>query len=239
MRTLPSWVAGSLSALIVLLFPVVVTLTNVRLLMTPLFPRIEYALPGFPDDYYGFTREDRLKWADIAIDYLLNNEGIEFLADLRFPPGQTAPPASCQFYLDGDCNRLYNDRELRHMVDVKVVTRWALITWALGGAALLLSAAVLYYFGQAAALRSGLVGGAGLTLLLLLSMLIYLLVNFDVFFTQFHQVFFEGDTWLFLWTDTLIRLFPVRFWQDAFIFVSGATIIEALLIGAWARFRLK
>ncbi len=43
------------------------------------------------------------------------------------------------------------------------------------------------------------------------------------FFTLFHQVFFEGDSWLFLYSDTLIRLFPIRFWQDA---VLAAAVIS-------------
>ena len=37
------------------------------------------------------------------------------------------------------------------------------------------------------------------------------------FFAGFHSLFFEGDSWLFLYSDTLIRLFPLRFWQDAFL----------------------
>jgi len=37
------------------------------------------------------------------------------------------------------------------------------------------------------------------------------------FFVGFHALFFEGDSWLFLYSDTLIRLFPLRFWQDAFL----------------------
>ena len=38
---------------------------------------------------------------------------------------------------------------------------------------------------------------------------------FFSFFAGFHSLFFEGDSWLFLYSDTLIRLFPIRFWQDA------------------------
>jgi uncharacterized membrane protein len=43
---------------------------------------------------------------------------------------------------------------------------------------------------------------------------------FDVFFTWFHGLFFEGDSWLFLFSDTLIRLFPIRFWEDAFLLAA-------------------
>ncbi len=40
------------------------------------------------------------------------------------------------------------------------------------------------------------------------------------FFAGFHSLFFTGDSWLFSYSDTLIRLFPIRFWQDAFLFAA-------------------
>jgi uncharacterized membrane protein len=43
---------------------------------------------------------------------------------------------------------------------------------------------------------------------------------FFTFFAGFHSLFFEGNSWLFLFSDTLIRLFPIRFWQDAFLFAA-------------------
>lgn len=239
MRTMPAWLILACRVVLIVLIPIVLTLTNVRLLLTHAFPEIEYNLPGFPADPYGFTKEDRLKWSKISIDYLLNAEGIEFLRNLRFPPGQTAPPESCQYYLDGDCNRLYNDRELRHMQDVKVVTRGVLWVWVISLILSAVAAGLLYRFGHVSELRAGLLGGTGLTLAILLGLVTYLLINFDTFFVQFHRIFFEGDTWLFLWTDSLIRLFPVRFWQDAFTFVGGAAILEALALGAFAWFKLK
>jgi integral membrane protein (TIGR01906 family) len=238
MRTLNPALVNGLRILIIALIPIVLVLTNVRLLLTPWFPRIEYAMPGFPPDPYGFTRQERLHWANVALDYLLNDEGIEFLARLRFPPGETAPVESCQYYLDGDCNRLYNDRELRHMEDVKMVTQWALRVWAMVGIAALVAAGLLAYAGERAALRSALLVGAGLTLGIAIAIVLYILVNFNTFFTQFHMVFFEGDTWIFLWSDTLIRLFPLRFWQDAFIFIGTATTMQAVLLGLYAKYRL-
>jgi integral membrane protein (TIGR01906 family) len=239
MRPMPAWLVLTCRTLLIFLIPIILVLTNVRLLITPAFPEIEYSLPGFPADPYGFTKEDRLKWSKIAIDYLLNNAGIEFLRDLRFPNGELAPEPSRPYYLDGDYNRLYNDRELRHMEDVKRVTRGALTVWIIGGIVALLSVGLLYYFREWTTLRAGLLGGAGLTLFVLLAIVVYVLIGFNTFFTQFHQVFFEGDTWLFLWTDSLIRLFPIRFWQDAFLFIGGASILEAGLIGLWAWYGLR
>lgn len=40
------------------------------------------------------------------------------------------------------------------------------------------------------------------------------------FFAAFHHLFFKGDSWIFLYSDTLIRLFPIRFWQDAFLLAA-------------------
>jgi uncharacterized membrane protein len=44
-------------------------------------------------------------------------------------------------------------------------------------------------------------------------------------------LFFEGSTWLFPTSDTLIRLFPQQFWVDAFVLMFGGALLEALVIG--------
>jgi integral membrane protein (TIGR01906 family) len=239
MRPMPAWLAVTCRVVLTLVIPLALVLTNVRLLMTPVFLDIEYSLPGFPDDPYGFTKADRLHWSKLSLQFLLNDAGIDFVRNLHFLAGQTAPPESCQYYLDGDCTRLYNDRELRHMSDVKVVVRWTLTAWLASLALCVLAGAALYATGARSVLRAGLLGGTGLTLVILIGLVTYLLISFDTFFVQFHRVFFEGETWIFLWSDTFIRLFPVRFWQDAFTFIGGAAILEALAIGAWAWWGLK
>jgi integral membrane protein (TIGR01906 family) len=239
MKPMPAWLVLTCRILLTVLIPVVLTLTNVRLLMLPLFPNVEYNLSDFPPDLYGFTKADRLKWSKVAIDYLLNNAGIEFLGNLRFPEGQTAPPESWQYYTTRDNTYLYNDRELRHMLDVKNVTRGALNVWAACGLLVLLVGGVLYYFGEKTALRIGLLGGAGITLVIYLGLITYIAINFNALFVQFHEVFFAGGTWLFLFSDTLIRLFPVKFWQDAFTFIGGASIVEASLLGVVAWYWVK
>jgi integral membrane protein (TIGR01906 family) len=62
-----------------------------------------------------------------------------------------------------------------------------------------------------------------------------LVIAFSLLFVGFHRIFFEGDSWLFLHSDTLIRLFPERFWRDTFIFVIALTSLFAALIGLIAR----
>ncbi|HLC02829.1 MAG TPA: TIGR01906 family membrane protein [Anaerolineales bacterium] len=199
---------------VTILVPVVLVLTNVRLLLTHAFVEIEYRTPGFPADPYGFTQEDRLHWSQLSLDYLLNDSGIEFLGSQHFADG--AP--------------IYNERELRHMADVKQVVQGALRVW-IASLALVLVLSLAQWFGwDKRAAIEGLRGGAILTLILFAALAIGVVAAFSAVFVEFHRVFFEGDTWLFSYADTLIRLFPERFWQDAFTFLAAATLIEAGLV---------
>jgi len=54
----------------------------------------------------------------------------------------------------------------------------------------------------------------------LAAILLFVLLAFGVIFVAFHNVFFPPGTWTFLYSDTLIRLFPERFWRDTFIAVG-------------------
>ena len=62
-----------------ILTPLVLLMTAINLLISPAFAIIEYQMPGFPEDRYGFTQEDRLEFSRYAISYLRNQEGIEYL----------------------------------------------------------------------------------------------------------------------------------------------------------------
>ncbi|MBI3244430.1 MAG: TIGR01906 family membrane protein [Chloroflexi bacterium] len=229
---MPNWLANLLRILLTAALPVCLVLTNVRLMLTPFYTNWEYNLKGFPPDFYSFNKEDRLKYSAIALDYLLNDEGIDFLGKLTLPADKIANTDS------GD--RMYNDRELKHMVDVKIVVRGAMLVWMVSGLLVIGSVAALAW--QPATrplLRSGLLNGAVATLVLLIAVLLFVMFAFDPFFVFFHKIFFTGDTWLFRYSDTLIRLFPEKFWQDVFIWIGGGAMLEALAIGAWAWWGLK
>ncbi len=249
MNSMPSWLTAILRYALLLSVPVLLTLVNVRLLMTSAFPAIEYSLPGFPADPYGFTQAQRLFWSNRSIDFIQGYERAgqieqwKFVDDGVSPAEATAPGDSCQFYGNDygprDCAYFYNDREVKHMVDVLIVVRAAMT--ALLGTALVAVVAIgaLRANGNLADLRVGLLGGAGLTAILYLGLILYIAVNFNTLFVQFHQIFFEGGTWTFLWSDSLIRLFPVRFWQDAFTFIGVASLLEAGGVAAWAWWGLR
>ena len=80
----------------------------------------------------------------------------------------------------------------------------------------------------------GLYGRAASLAVALLAVPIILL-GFDGFFTRFHEVFFEGNSWRFSTADTLIRLYPERFWQDVSRLAAAIAVGQAILLAplAW------
>lgn len=209
----PLWMKAS-RWIVAILMPALLVLTNVRLLLTHAFVEIEYRTPAFPADPYGFTQQDRLHWSLLSLDYLLNNSGIEFLADLHFADGTP----------------IYNERELRHMADVKQVVIGATQVW-IASLVLVIGLTLAQWFlgGKRSAIR-GLGQGSLLTLIVFGLLAAGVAAAFSTVFVEFHHVFFQGDTWLFSYSDTLIRLFPERFWRDAFAFLTLASLAEAGVI---------
>lgn len=211
-----------LSWFITLLVPIALIGLGLRVLLTPLFLRIEYSMPYFPPDAYGFTKADRLKWAPYALNYLTNNADISYLGDLKFEDGSP----------------LYNERELSHMDDVKLVTQGALRAWYVSLVLLALLGAWAWFGGWWAEYRFGLRRGGwlmvGLAVAVGLIVVVGIAINPSVFwnfFAGFHSLFFEGDSWLFLYSDTLIRLFPIRFWQDAFLLAAIIALGGGIALG--------
>jgi integral membrane protein (TIGR01906 family) len=211
-----------LSWLVSILIPLALIGLGLRILLTPFFYRLEYSMPYFPPDEYGFTREDRLKWAPYAVDYLVNDADISYLGDLRFDDGTP----------------LYNERELRHMEDVKRITQGALRVWYLSLALLAALGVWAWFGGWWLAYLQGLKRGGLLMVGLAVTVGFIVVVGialdpnvFNTFFIAFHSLFFEGDSWLFLYSDTLIRLFPIRFWQDAFLIAAVIALGGGLALG--------
>ena len=201
-----------LSYLTTLLTPIFLLGLGLRILLTPLFYNVEYRMPYFPSDPYGFSTEDRLHWAPYAVSYLLNNADISYLGDLTFKDG----------------NPLFNERELSHMHDVKAVTKGALRVWYVT-VLLLIGLGIWARYGNWwQAFRAGLRRGGWLMIGLVVVIGLFGAVAFWQLFTLFHEIFFQGNSWLFEYSDTLIRLFPLQFWQDAFLWAGIISVGGAL-----------
>jgi integral membrane protein (TIGR01906 family) len=75
----------------------------------------------------------------------------------------------------------------------------------------------------------GLQRGGIVTLILIGLVILAVLIAFNYIFVIFHEIFFKAGTWTFLYSDSLIRLFPERFWQDTFLMVGGLSAALGLL----------
>jgi integral membrane protein (TIGR01906 family) len=133
--------------------------------------------------------------------------------------------------LPGSDVPLYNEREIGHMIDVKNVADgikrlvWLSGLIVFGGLFLLL----LRPATRSEAYRAILSGGIATTGLLLIIAL-FILLAWNVFFVQFHELLFPPDSWTFAYTDGLIRLFPEKFWFDVGVIVSVGTFLEGLAV---------
>lgn len=204
-----------LSGVIRFLLPILLILSSVWIILQTanLWIPLEYQMPGFPDDPYGFTLEDRVYWSRVDVAYLQNDEGIEYFDAYRLDNGDP----------------MHNARELRHMEDVKNLIR---ITWRVLG----LGWVILILIGAIAGSRVGwgqvvemITTSARGTIWLMILLALGLVIAFGVLFVGFHRLFFEGDTWLFAYSDTFIRLYPERFWRDTFALVALGTLLLSLI----------
>jgi integral membrane protein (TIGR01906 family) len=188
--------------------------TNVLLLATPEFVALQYWRPGFPPaDRY--DARARLELSQATVRWLNSGEGIEALGELRH----------------GD-EAVYNERELQHMADVKVVIDGLRWIWRLAGLVLVgaLAAALWQPAWRQPLARSTFLGSA-LLVAVLAGILIYALLSFDAFFVSFHEVFFPPGTWTFDYRDSLIQLYPLEFWMDATWILGAASLVGGLLAG--------
>jgi integral membrane protein (TIGR01906 family) len=202
-----------LIAAIALAIPFLLVVANIRIVANPWFIQFEYNRPGFPADAYGFTQEQRTPLA-LAGLYSVVPEGAGMI-ELEQAKLSNGEPA-------------FTAREIKHMLDVRVLMAKVFPLALVIGTVLIILAIV---FRKSPTYRDtvpqGLRAGATLTLILLAGLIAYILINFDAFFLQFHQLFFEGDSFAFRYDDTLIRLYPEQLWNDAAILIGVLTGIMA------------
>jgi len=203
-----------LMAIVTAVTPFVLLMLSVRLLITPSFAKLAYQLPGFPDDTYGFSAEDRLRWSEPSIKFLVNNEDISYLSALAFEDGEP----------------IFNARELSHMVDVKAVVTGMRVALALLMIILLVVAMIAARNDFTTNLLIAFHWGGWATVGFIVAILLFVTLNFNSLFGWFHKIFFESGTWQFDYSDSLIRLFPMRFWRDAFIFVGLLSLLFGGLV---------
>jgi len=209
--------------LVVLAMPFLLALGTLRIIIlwnSPSYPSFEYG--RIQPDPYGFAPDERLALAEATLDYLRApgpaDDVIFMLEELRFP--------------DND-QPLYNQREIGHMLDVKRLTDvFARVLWPL---AIIVVGGLLYLLARVERREEGyraIFAGGLLTTGTLLAIIVLIGAAWNFVFTEFHEILFPPDTWTFYYTDSLIRLFPEKFWFDFGLLWTGAVFVEGLLLAA-------
>lgn len=217
-------VARFLQIIITLLLPVLLVLGSVRLLITDEYLAFEYGKASFPADPFGFDRSQRQAYAGINFRYVRENQPVDALAGL----------------LLGD-QPIYNTRELKHMQDVQKVYQTTMRIWHFAlGLSLLAGLALAWQVEARPALLAALRSGGLLTVGMIAVVGLLAVIAWRVWFVAFHQVFFAPGTWSFSTSDTLIRLFPEKFWFDSALTISTISLAGGLLLAlsGW-RLRLR
>lgn len=183
----------------------------------PTYPAWEYG--RIAPDQYGLTAVERLDLATQTLDYLQDagraEDVIYLLEELQLPTGQP----------------LYNEAEIGHMLDVKILADQIRFIWIVAmlvvvvGTLIMVTKPELAYYGW----RTVMYGGVA-TVVILLAIALFILLAWDIFFVQFHELLFPPGTWTFAYTDGLIRLFPEQFWFDVGVIMSGGALLLGILV---------
>jgi len=206
---MPRWLANLLTLVIVIGIPIALILTNVFIFMTPNWLAYQYSQPDFPPSVR-FTPQDRYRLASESIEYIRGNRTLE------------------QFKALG----VYDEREIKHMVDVRDLVDKVKVGLPMLAILIIVSLGALARQKENRALAArGLLNGAILTIGLFVAIGLFAAIGFQTFFTLFHKVFFEGDTWLFNYTDSLIQFYPLPFWFATSIALVATTIGQAAIVG--------
>ncbi|MCB8920541.1 MAG: TIGR01906 family membrane protein [Ardenticatenaceae bacterium] len=213
--------------LVILAMPFFLGLGGIRAIIAWDYPAWEYQ--RIPSDQFGFSDTERLELARATLDYLQRpspaNEVIYLLEDLRLP---------------GTNDPLYNSGEISHMIDVKnVADVFTRVVWLTG---VIVLAGLAFLLARPSTRPEGyraIFGGGLATTAVLLVIGLFILIGWNTFFVQFHELLFPPGTWTFYYTDSLIRLFPEQFWFDVGVLVSGGVFVAGLVVTALGYFLRK
>jgi integral membrane protein (TIGR01906 family) len=188
---------------------------------------------GFHPDFYreqylhrntaeeiGVSFKDLMTVTEVLLDYTAGQrEDLDVVVDVN-----------------GTLQPFFNQREIDHMVDVRVLYHNVLLIRDVLGLFLIINLVTTLLLEKRIDTHRLLMGLMGVTVVLgvlLLAIGLYAIIDFDAFWTQFHHVFFTNDLWLLdPRTDNLINLVPTGFFID--LIVTIVTIFGVMLGGLFA-----
>lgn len=159
----------------------------------------EYSKLNFPDDRWGLSDEVRKKLAKLGLKAVLTEEGLKEFKEARFPNGKKA----------------FREKEVKHMEDVnRFLSKFFIATYIL--ATVWLFILIL----QKKQIWKLLIYSSIYTFLFFAIVSLIVFVSYEKAFEVFHNFFFGKTSWRFSKYDTLLRIYPMKFWFDGTIILS-------------------
>ena len=196
--------------LVVLLSPIVFVGVPVRIAFNEWFVEWEYSKKDFPRDRYGMQYQERISLAKLGLRAVLSDEAMEEFKRAKLPNGRPA----------------FNPREIKHMEDVKKILS---IFFPLVYGSVFLWITALVLTGSLRNVGKALVMGSVFSLLLTTAVAVFSKTNYKLAFELFHNLLFDPYSWKFRPWDTLIRIYPLKFWYDATMLVAVLALGLCLL----------
>jgi len=144
---------------------------------------------------------------------------------------------SIQATIKGEKRQVFNEREIKHMVDVRDLYTKAHWVRNTGAAVLIILLLLTFLLSGKKFLRlwaKGYLAGAAICLCLSIVLAGAIMKDFTGFWDKFHLIFFSNDLWqLNPETDILIQIVPEQFFYDLVVrilsfFAAGAAIMAIL-----------
>ena len=210
---MPIQLTQFLKLLTVLLVTIFIVGGAAQLLATDPYLAFEYGKAGFPPDPFGYNQQQRFILASTNIHYVL----------AHLPDDELSKQ-----FLNG--LPVYNSREVSHMADVQAVFQSVMRVWQAAVILLILLTLIFWKTREWKALTSAIQSGGLLTSGIILSIALLAIFGWQFWFETFHLFFFKPSSWLFSYSDTLIRLFPMEFWFDGTLTISVLSLAGGLLL---------
>ncbi len=192
---------GLLKVILIVSIPFSLILLNLHLLLTRYFVQLNYTILGYED------KEEKLALATKTIEY------IRGIID--------------ENQLD---KSVFTEKEINHLSDVRNLVFNALRIHLIATVLTVVSTLILKNEKVSIhKIKQCFYIGLFLTIVITLIVGMVTILDFNIAFIKFHQIFFTGGSWLFLPSDTLIKLFPIEFWINSAKILLVLTVTEVLL----------
>jgi len=144
----------------------------------------------------------------------VNGQGLNNLTDSTY----------AYLYYNGQPPKEYNDNEISHLKDVKLLMNSLKVVWL---TLLIVSLALIVKLHK---IRSEAMVLAGVILLLFSLLMLVAIFNFDKFFIALHCVFFPHGNWQFPAGSLILKVFPSTYFSLAALLVLVFILFSACVL---------